>query len=929
VERAPYRWGKTSAPDSGDVIELRGSSDHGDLEQAVRDLDRRERARSTGDRRAASVLLAGFAPDRASCSLAHMGDARAYLYRPAPMRRDLPVPLAPRYCPELVTDRGGMVCVTWDHSTACDLVEMELLSLRDGRRRARRRVLTRGLGAEPATDPDLLAVALQPGDRLLLCSAGLWLAVDDAEIAEVLAAESDPDAACRALVDRARDRGGDHPASALLVDWSGAPARAESAPPALPGPLASLGRDLTALAAGDRSPLAGRKRELRALIRTLLRMQKPNALLVGDPGVGKTWLVQALARTLASPACPKPLAGARVVEISIGSLLAGTRYRGDFEERLQQLIDAAEADRSIILFIDEIHLIAGAGAGSDGGVDAANILKPALARGTMRVIGATTGAELDRHLVRDDALMRRFEVIRIDEPSRADALAILSAVADQLEAHHGSTITAEAREAAIDLSVRYLPDRRLPDKAIDLLDQACTRAVSRWLSMSLAPSLGAPATGADQTVAADDVAAVIADRCQLPIELVSLDDDQRLAALPGLLADRVIGQPAAIETVARALQRGYRGLGEPGRPIASMLFCGPTGVGKTSLARAVAELLFDSEAALIRIDMSEYMERHAVSRLLGAAPGYVGHDQDGQLLSALRARPASVVLFDEIEKAHPDVLQILLQILDAGWLKGGRGTSVSFRDSVVILTSNLLADATPPAAPIGFGAAPDTGGAADEDSLRRRLERSLPAELIGRLGAVVRFAPLSADTVQAIAERHLARVVERLIASGTITAPPRQLRDRVTALTRSGRYGARTIERAVEEEVVAWLDERDRPAVEPGAVVLDRVTRDQVTGAILVVPTGDPAAAIDTVRTGPSSADLCYLVHAGIGALAIFGSVASATAAAEPFDRAVVHWGRASREGGGLRGPDIDRALDLARKAEPGVELTPQAREHG
>ncbi len=925
----PYRWARASAPDGADILELAASGEPGTLLDLVRAHDRG--ARAAGIR--ASVLAAGFDPARDRCALAAMGDARAYLFRPGPARRELPVPLAPRYCPEVITgDGGGLVCLTWDHSTACDLVELDLIDRGEGRRRARRRVLTRSLGARPPTEPDLVFVALAPGDRLLLCNAGLWLAVDDPRIA-ALAAAGDIDAVAHALVDEAVAAGGRAPA-ALAIEWRRPQPqpRADSAPAAeVPAALRRFGRDLTALARGTPPPILGRKNELRALLRTLVRMQKPNALLVGEPGVGKTWLVEALAHTLASPACPPPLHGARVFELSLSALLAGTRFRGDFEERLEAVIAAAEAEPRLVLFIDELHLITGAGAGADGGMGAADILKPALARGRLRVIGATTPRELDRHLAGDAALMRRLELIRVDEPGRVDALAIVDGAAPALEQHHGARITASAREAAVDLSIRYLPDRRLPDKALDLLDQACARAITRALSLSLSAT---PLSGDGHEVGAGDVAAVIAERCGLPLELVSLTDSERLSRLPGLLAERVIGQPDATDAAARALQRGYRGLGEPGRPIASMLFAGPTGVGKTSLARAVAELLFDSDEALLRLDMTEYSEGHAVARLLGAAPGYVGHSEEGQLVAALRARPARVVLFDEIDKAHPDVLQLLLQILDAGWVRGARGHAVSFRDAVVILTSNLLADEPAPARGIGFGARAAGPDAGDDEALRRRLEGALAPELVGRLGAVIRFRRLGPQALAAIADRHLARVLERVLASGASSSvPPRALRDRVVAAIAAARYGARDVERAVEREVEAWLERAaSSRAPRTGEVLVDRMTaRPRTSAAVLIAADADVPRVLAQLQAGPAAGDLLYLRHGGAVAVALFGSARAATAAGRASGaRCVVDWGKVERLGPDARGAPIDRALAATRAIGSGVAIavTGDARDH-
>jgi len=626
-----------------------------------------------------------------------------------------------------------------------------------------------------------------------------------------------------------------------------------------------------------------------------------------------------------------------VVEISLGSLLAGARYRGDFEERLEEVIGAAAADPGLILFLDEIHLAMGAGAGAEGALDAANLLKPALAAGTIRLIGATTPRELDRHLARDDAFMRRFELVRIDEPARAEALEIAGAVAGALADHHQVEVAPAAIDAAVDLSIRYLPDRRLPDKAIDLLDQACVRAVSRWLSLSFS---GAATAGGGHRVDRDDVAAVVAERCGLPVELVELDQATRLAELDRLLGERIFGQPAAVDAVARALARSYRGLRDPRRPIASFLFAGPTGVGKTAMARAVAELLFDSPAALLRFDMSEYTEQHAVARLLGAPPGYVGHDDEGMLIAALRRRPAAVVLFDEIDKAHPDVLDVLLQLLDDGVVRSARGTEASFREAVVITTCNLLAEPPGRRGAVGFAAAP--AGEGGEAELRAALERHLRPELIGRIGQVIRFAALDDQASRRIAARHLQVMVQRLLAQQTVDAPPpAELRERVLGRAVAGRYGGRDLERMVEDELDAWLADRRGPAAEvtSGAVVVDRLgARPRWQGALLLargVAAAEVAALLRAVEAGPGADDLVFLRHTGDGVLAMFGGAAAALACARGLaaPRRLLHWGTLDHAAGTApSGADLDLLLGLGRLRDAaldgGIVLTAAAADH-
>ena len=541
------------------------------------------------------------------------------------------------------------------------------------------------------------------------------------------------------------------------------------------------------------------------------------------------------------------------------------------------------------------------------------------------MIGATTTGEFERFVSRDDAFVRRFELIRLDEPSRAEAIAILGGLQFALEAHHGVAISAAAITAAVDNSLRYLPDRRLPDKAIDLLDQACVRSVSRWLSMSMSTAT-ATASADGGKVEVEDIAAVIAERCRMPLDLVLVDEGQRLEELPRLLGGQVFGQEAAIATVAEVLQRRHGGLKDPRRPICSLLFAGPTGVGKTALARAIAEIIFADSTALARFDMSEYSEKHSIARLLGAPPGYVGHDAEGQLVAALRRRPTSVVLFDEIDKAHSEVLNILLSILDDGTVRDARGATASFRAAIVIMTSNLLADPGDARAAIGFGAG--APAAPDEGSLRTALERSLRPELIGRLDAVVRFEALSETALRAIAEARLGDAVERLLAHGTISTPPRDLHDRILARVSSARYGARDVERLVEAELGAWLAEHRRSirTAAPGDVIIDNLRGQQRAHVAILVVRGVAANAVGELlyatRTHPAASDLSFLKHAGDGVLAFFGSVAAALEVARSTPaiagvRQVLHWGEVSRFGDAApTSSQLDHALEIARLAD-------------
>ncbi len=906
----------------------------------------------------ATVAVVRFDPTGGRVQVAHAGDARVYVLRRAPAAGAPPV-AAPRWSPPVKNQAGTLLtCVTRDHSSICEMVERGHLTRAAGRAHPLRGRVTRALGRAGAHAPDLLALPLAAGDRLLICTDGLWELVDDPTIARISEGAASCERACELLVLKALENGGRDNVSVAVVDWLGPaaaerperpePAQPEPAappPPARPAVLERLGRDLTARARrGELDPVIGRDAEILRLARATVGRRRASALLVGDAGVGKTCLVEGLARLIASPACPERLAGARVVELSVASLVAGTRYRGELEERLEAVLREAERDR-IILFIDELHTLLGAGSGGDA-LDAANILKPALARGALRLIGATTTAEFERHVARDEAFTRRFEVIRVAEPSRDEAIAILRGLAPALERYYGVGIEAEALIAAVDLAVRHLPDRRLPDKAIAALDQACTR------KLLVTPIPGAPRPPASSAIGRADLVRVIADLAGVPVELVAAGTGERVRTLGDHLARRVIGQDAAIAQVAAAITRAYAGLRAPHRPVASFLFVGPTGVGKSETAKAIAEHLFPA-GGLVRLDMSEYGEKHQVARLTGAPPGYVGHDEGGQLTAAVRRNPACVVLFDEIDKAHPDALMHLLQILDEGELTDGQGRKTSFREAIVILTANFAAGPAR-ARPIGLrtdGDEPESEAAGD-DALRRRLRDHLRPELVGRIGAVVGYGALAESARRAIAEKCLAELAARLEAQGALPPLPADLIDRVLAAAGDVSSGARDLERIVAAQVGELLA---RPAaaeqvlyssIRSGArAELAMLLLDVVASTGLVRELGDTfladliAGVIAAVRRHPAASDLRFLKCTGDGLLALFGSVGSALAVARaPLAperarlRRVIHWGRLRQgEGGEPFGAEVHRLfrVEALREGVPDDRpvLTSGARE--
>ena len=557
-------------------------------------------------------------------------------------------------------------------------------------------------------------------------------------------------------------------------------------------------RDLTRRAAeGQLDPVFCREAELDRMVEILCRRQKNNPCLVGEPGVGKTALAEGLAQRIAQGQVPRALQGRRLLALDLASLVAGTKYRGDFEERFKNLLEELMRDGTAILFVDELHTVVGAGA-AEGAIDASSILKPVLARGELQFIGATTNQEFRAYIQKDAALERRFGRVQLEEPSPDSAEAILEGLASRYERYHGVKLPPDALHAAVELSVRYLPGRCLPDKAIDLVDEACAAArIQAEQEGAAAPVLGV-----------EQIARVVAQASGVPACRVGEQERERLARLEQRLNDQVVGQPQATAAVAGAIRRSRTGLGEPGRPMGAMLFLGPTGVGKTALAKALAVSWFGSEKALLRFDMSEYQEQHTVARLLGAPPGYVGHDEGGQLTEAVRRRPYSVVLFDEIEKAHPEIQTLLLQLLEEGQLTDAMGRKADFRNTIVLLTANLGARfLAGQSAPLGFAASEETAFDRQAAQAVEEAKRWLRPELVGRLDEMIVFRPLGEQSLCAIAERLLDQLEQRAAHSGLTLHHTDRVGPALAARARSA-YGARELRRQVDRAVEQALADR-------------------------------------------------------------------------------------------------------------------------
>ena len=618
--------------------------------------------------------------------------------------------------------------------------------------------------------------------------------------------------------------------------------------------LDQYGRDLTVMAREDKlDPVVGREKEIERVIQVLSRRTKNNPVLIGEPGVGKTAIAEGLAQSIKAGNVPETLANKRVVTLDMGTLVAGTKYRGEFEERLKKIIEEIRTHGNIIMFIDELHTLVGAGA-AEGAIDAANILKPALARGELQCIGATTLDEYRKHIEKDAALERRFQPITVAEPSVDETIQILRGLRDKYEAHHRVRFTDAALEAAAKLSSRYITDRFLPDKAIDLLDEAGSRvrlkafvappelkemekrlevlqkekeaAVNsqefekaaefrdqeqklRTSLNSLRESWKQQKIGVDLVVDEDDIAHITSSWTGVPVKKIGEAESERLMKMEEVLHQRVVGQDEAIRAISRAVRRARAGLKDPKRPIGSFIFLGPTGVGKTELAKAVAEVLFGSEDAMVRLDMSEYMEKFSVSRLVGAPPGYVGYDEAGQLTEAIRRRPYTVVLLDEIEKAHPDVFNILLQVMEDGRLTDAKGRTIDFRNTVIIMTSNVGVHTIKREATLGF----KTGKEAEDkyEGMKRKvneeLRRTFRPEFLNRIDEIIVFHALSQEQIREIVSLMLKEVAARMKENEIEIEVTEPVKDLLAKEGYDENYGARPLRRAILRLVEDRLSE--------------------------------------------------------------------------------------------------------------------------
>ena len=615
------------------------------------------------------------------------------------------------------------------------------------------------------------------------------------------------------------------------------------------GVLEQFGTDLTEQAAeGKLDPVIGREQEIGRLMQILSRRTKNNPCLVGEPGVGKTAVIEGLAQRISGGLVPEGMKEKKIFTMDLASMIAGSKYRGEFEERMKKLIQEVKAAGNVILFLDEVHTIIGAG-GAEGAMDASNILKPSLARSEIQLIGATTIGEYRKYIEKDAALERRFQPVTVEEPTKEQCLEILEGLKSRYENHHHVTVEQEALESAVALSVRYVNDRFLPDKAIDVLDEACSKVSLRGFkvpdsieeleqvidnlkvqkeeairegNMTEASTLHKEQIAAEKkldqarnrfqkknkdrqvTVTEEDIAAVVSEWTKIPVQKLAESESERLRKLEKTLHKRVIGQDEAVTAVAKAVRRGRVGLKDPNRPIGSFLFLGPTGVGNTELSKALAEALFGDENAMIRVDMSEYMEKHSVSKMIGSPPGYVGHDDGGQLSEQVRRHPYSVVLFDEIEKAHPDVFNILLQVLDDGHITDSQGRKVDFRNTVIIMTSNAGAQAIIDPKRLGFVTKEDKG--ADYKRMKSNVMNEIKLvfrpEFLNRIDEIIVFHSLGTDEMKKITGLMCKEIVKRAKEQLNITLTIRDsVKKHIVETGTDQKYGARPLRRAIQNQL--------------------------------------------------------------------------------------------------------------------------------
>ena len=640
--------------------------------------------------------------------------------------------------------------------------------------------------------------------------------------------------------------------------------------------LEQYSRDLTEAAREDRlDPVVGRNAEVERVMQILCRRMKNNPCLVGEPGVGKTAVVEGLAQMIASGTVPEILADKRILSLDLSGMVAGSKYRGEFEERIKRVIAEVRAAGNVILFVDELHTLIGAG-GAEGAMDASNILKPALSRGEVQMIGATTRTEYRKYIEKDAALERRFQPVYVEEPTREETIAILQGLRSKYEEHHGVTISDDALEAATDYAIRYINDRFLPDKAIDLIDEAASRkklgifagnktakkaeetrhnleeALEAALAEGDIEAAQALKKDLDKTdkkiektkhnmrekeqeqmlVTEEDVADVVSVWTKIPVSKITQTESQRLLKLEEILHKRVVGQNEAVETVAKAIRRGRVGLKDPKRPIGSFLFLGPTGVGKTELSKALAEAMFGNENAIIRVDMSEYMEKHSVSKMIGSPPGYVGFEEGGQLSEQVRKNPYSVILFDEIEKAHPDVFNVLLQVLDDGRITDSQGRTVDFKNTIIIMTSNAGAQRIVDPKKLGFSNVENAESEHKDmkNNVMEEIKRMFKPEFLNRIDEIIVFHMLNKEQIKKIVTLLLKtlekRCAEQMDICLTVTGA---VKDFIVEKGSDNKYGARPLRRAIQSRIEdALANEILEGKIKKGDHVQVRLHKDEI-----------------------------------------------------------------------------------------------------